>query len=149
MAENIIIQNVSKIYGSKENEVKALDNVSFEIEKGKFTIIVGQSGAGKTTLLNLLGGMDTITSGSIIVDNKDLSKLKEKELTKYRRYDVGFVFQFYNLVQNLTAKENIELATEISKSKISAMDALRDVGLEKELIIFHRNYQGENNKEYQ
>ena len=103
MADNIIIQNVSKIYGSKENEVKALDNVSFEIEKGKFTIIVGQSGAGKTTLLNLLGGMDTITKGSIIVDGKDLSKLSEKELTSYRRYDVGFVFQFYNLVQNLTA----------------------------------------------
>ena len=131
MADNIIIQNVSKIYGSKENEVKALDNVSFEIEKGKFTIIVGQSGAGKTTLLNLLGGMDTITKGSIIVDGKDLSKLSEKELTSYRRYDVGFVFQFYNLVQNLTAKENIELATEISKSSISAVDALRDVGLEK------------------
>ncbi len=142
MAENIIIQNVSKIYGSKENEVKALDNVSFEIEKGKFTIIVGQSGAGKTTLLNLLGGMDTITSGSIIVDNKDLSKLKEKELTKYRRYDVGFVFQFYNLVQNLTAKENIELATEISKSKISAMDALRDVGLEKRADNFPSQLSG-------
>ncbi len=142
MAENIIIQNVSKIYGSKENEVKALDNVSFETEKGKFTIIVGQSGAGKTTLLNLLGGMDTITSGSIIVDNKDLSKLKEKELTKYRRYDVGFVFQFYNLVQNLTAKENIELATEISKSKISAMDALRDVGLEKRADNFPSQLSG-------
>lgn len=142
MAENIIIQNVSKIYGSKENELKALDNVSFEIEKGKFTIIVGQSGAGKTTLLNLLGGMDTITSGSIIVDNKDLSKLKEKELTKYRRYDVGFVFQFYNLVQNLTAKENIELATEISKSKISAMDALRDVGLEKRADNFPSQLSG-------
>lgn len=142
MADNIIIQNVSKIYGSKENEVKALDNVSFEIEKGKFTIIVGQSGAGKTTLLNLLGGMDTITKGSIIVDGKDLSKLSEKELTSYRRYDVGFVFQFYNLVQNLTAKENIELATEISKSKISAVDALRDVGLEKRADNFPSQLSG-------
>ena len=142
MADNIIIQNVSKIYGSKENEVKALDNVSFEIEKGKFTIIVGQSGAGKTTLLNLLGGMDTITKGSIIVDGKDLSKLSEKELTSYRRYDVGFVFQFYNLVQNLTAKENIELATEISKSSISAMDALRDVGLEKRADNFPSQLSG-------
>lgn len=142
MADNIIIQNVSKIYGSKENEVKALDNVSFEIEKGKFTIIVGQSGAGKTTLLNLLGGMDTITKGSIIVDGKDLSKLSEKELTSYRRYDVGFVFQFYNLVQNLTAKENIELATEISKSSISAVDALRDVGLEKRADNFPSQLSG-------
>lgn len=142
MADNIIIQNVSKIYGSKENEVKALDNVSFEIEKGKFTIIVGQSGAGKTTLLNLLGGMDTITKGSIIVNGKDLSKLSEKELTSYRRYDVGFVFQFYNLVQNLTAKENIELATEISKSSISAMDALRDVGLEKRADNFPSQLSG-------
>ena len=142
MTDNIIIQNVSKIYGSKENEVKALDNVSFEIEKGKFTIIVGQSGAGKTTLLNLLGGMDTITKGSIIVNGKDLSKLSEKELTSYRRYDVGFVFQFYNLVQNLTAKENIELATEISKSKISAMDALRDVGLEKRADNFPSQLSG-------
>lgn len=142
MADNIIIQNVSKIYGSKENEVKALDNVSFEIEKGKFTIIVGQSGAGKTTLLNLLGGMDTITKGSIIVNGKDLSKLSEKELTSYRRYDVGFVFQFYNLVQNLTAKENIELATEISKSKISAVDALRDVGLEKRADNFPSQLSG-------
>ena len=142
MANNIIIQNVSKIYGSKENEVKALDNVSFEIEKGKFTIIVGQSGAGKTTLLNLLGGMDTITKGSIIVNGKDLSKLSEKELTSYRRYDVGFVFQFYNLVQNLTAKENIELATEISKSSISAMDALRDVGLEKRADNFPSQLSG-------
>lgn len=142
MADNIIIQNVSKIYGSKENEVKALDNVSFEIEKGKFTIIVGQSGAGKTTLLNLLGGMDTITKGSIIVDGKDLSKLSEKELTSYRRYDVGFVFQFYNLVQNLTAKENIELATEISKSSISAMDALRDVGLKKRADNFPSQLSG-------
>lgn len=142
MADNIIIQNVSKIYGSKENEVKALDNVSFEIEKGKFTIIVGQSGAGKTTLLNLLGGMDTITKGSIIVNGKDLSKLSEKELTSYRRYDVGFVFQFYNLVQNLTAKENIELATEISKSSISAVDALRDVGLEKRADNFPSQLSG-------
>ncbi|MCO8193936.1 ABC transporter ATP-binding protein [Anaerofustis sp. NSJ-163] len=142
MADNIIIQNVSKIYGSKENEVKALDNVSFEIEKGKFTIIVGQSGAGKTTLLNLLGGMDTITKGSIIVNDKDLSKLSEKELTSYRRYDVGFVFQFYNLVQNLTAKENIELATEISKSSISAVDALRDVGLKKRADNFPSQLSG-------
>lgn len=129
MSENIILKNVSKIYGTKENATKALDNVSFEIEKGKFTIIVGQSGAGKTTLLNLLGGMDSVTKGSITVAGKDISKLKEKELTSYRRYDVGFVFQFYNLVQNLTAKENIELATEISKSSISAQKALKDVGL--------------------
>lgn len=129
MSENIILKNVSKIYGTKENATKALNNVSFEIEKGKFTIIVGQSGAGKTTLLNLLGGMDSVTKGSITVSGKDISKLKEKELTSYRRYDVGFVFQFYNLVQNLTAKENIELATEISKSSISAQKALKDVGL--------------------
>ena len=129
MSENIIVKNVSKVYGSGENTTTALNNVSFEIEKGKFTIIVGQSGAGKTTLLNLLGGMDSITSGSIIVGGKDISSFNEKELTTYRRYDVGFVFQFYNLVQNLTAKENIELATEISNSDISAEKALSDVGL--------------------
>ncbi|WP_302826591.1 ABC transporter ATP-binding protein [Anaerofustis stercorihominis] len=129
MSDNIIFKNVSKIYGSGENTTTALNNVSFEIEKGKFTIIVGQSGAGKTTLLNLLGGMDSITDGSIIVGGKDISSFNEKELTTYRRYDVGFVFQFYNLVQNLTAKENIELATEISNSEISAEKALEDVGL--------------------
>lgn len=129
MSDNIIVKNVSKIYGSGENTTTALNHVSFEIEKGKFTIIVGQSGAGKTTLLNLLGGMDSITDGSIIVGGKDISSFNEKELTTYRRYDVGFVFQFYNLVQNLTAKENIELATEISNSEISAEKALEDVGL--------------------
>jgi putative ABC transport system ATP-binding protein len=110
-------------------EIKALDNISFSIDKGQFVVIVGPSGAGKSTILNILGGMDTPTSGRLIVDNEDISKYSPKELITYRRYDIGFVFQFYNLVQNLTALENVELATEICKNPLNPEDVLEQVGL--------------------
>ena len=113
----IIFKNISKIYDG-EIKTKALDNVNFEIEKGIITVILGPSGAGKTTLLNILGGMDNVTQGEIYVDNKLISNLNKKDLTLYRRNDVGFVFQFYNLMPNLTALENIELATEVCKKHL-------------------------------
>ncbi len=112
-----------------EVEIRALDNISFTIDKGEFVVVLGASGAGKTTILNLLGGMDVATSGSIIVDERNVSKANEKALCEYRRYDIGFVFQFYNLVQNLTALENVELARQISKNPLRAEDVLELVGL--------------------
>ena len=112
----ISVKNVTKKYQMGEIEIKALDNVSFEIEKGELTVILGPSGAGKTTILNILGGMDTATSGSVIIDGVDISKYNNRKLTDYRRYDIGFVFQFYNLVGNLTALENVELANQICKN---------------------------------
>lgn len=142
MGNGIIFKNVNKIYTSGKRETKALDNINFEIERGKLTVIVGQSGAGKTTLLNLLGGMDSVTSGEIIVGDKDIANFNEKELTMYRRFDVGFVFQFYNLVQNLTAKENVELATEISSSEVDAKQMLIDVGLEARVDNFPSELSG-------
>lgn len=123
------MENVTKIYKMGEVEIKALDNISFSIDKGQFVVIVGPSGAGKSTILNILGGMDTPTSGRLIVDNEDISKYSPKELITYRRYDIGFVFQFYNLVQNLTALENVELATEICKNPLNPEDVLEQVGL--------------------
>ena len=121
--------NVNKIYTMGEVEIRALDNISFTIDKGEFVVVLGASGAGKTTILNLLGGMDVATSGSIIVDERNVSKANEKALCEYRRYDIGFVFQFYNLVQNLTALENVELARQISKNPLRAEDVLELVGL--------------------
>ena len=112
-----------------EVEIRALDNISFTIDKGEFVVVLGASGAGKTTILNLLGGMDVATSGSIIVDERNVSKANEKALCEYRRYDIGFVFQFYHLVQNLTALENVELARQISKNPLRAEDVLELVGL--------------------
>ena len=112
-----------------EVEIKALDNISFSIDKGQFVVIVGPSGAGKSTLLNILGGMDSPTSGKLIVDNEDINKYSSRELITYRRYDIGFVFQFYNLVQNLTALENVELATEICKNPLDPEKILEQVGL--------------------
>ena len=109
----IELKNVKKKYRMGEVYINALENTSFEIEKGELVVIVGPSGAGKTTTLNILGGMDSVTSGEVIVDGKNIEKLKGKALIRYRREDIGFVFQFYNLVQNLTAKENVELATQI------------------------------------
>lgn len=125
----IEFKNVSKIYQVGEIEIKAADDISFPIEKGEFVIIVGPSGAGKTTVLNMLGGMDKPTSGVISVDGTDIAQFNEKELTAFRRDEVGFVFQFYNLVPNLTAYENVELATQICKNPVDAEEILSEVGL--------------------
>ena len=137
----IILKNISKIYDG-EIKTKALDNVNFEIEKGIITVILGPSGAGKTTLLNILGGMDNVTQGEIYVDNKLISNLNKKDLTLYRRNDVGFVFQFYNLMPNLTAKENIELATEVCKNTFNPEDILNDVGLKDKANSFPSKLSG-------
>ncbi len=125
----IEFKNVSKIYQVGEIEIKAADDISFPIEKGEFVIIVGPSGAGKTTVLNMLGGMDKPTLGVINVDGTDIAQFNEKELTAFRRDEVGFVFQFYNLVPNLTAYENVELATQICKNPVDAEEILSEVGL--------------------
>lgn len=122
-------RDVKKYYTMGEVTIKAVDGISFSIEKGSFTVIVGSSGAGKTTVLNILGGMDNCTSGEVIVDGRDISKLSDKELVMFRRHEIGFVFQFYNLIQNLTATENVELATQICKDTIAAKEALDSVGL--------------------
>ena len=126
-----------------EVTITASDGVSFDIEKGEFVVITGASGAGKTTVLNLMGGMDTCDEGEIIIDGKDIAKLKPRELTAYRRYDIGFVFQFYNLVQNLTAYENVELAAETCKDKsIDAAQVLKQVGLEDRMNNFPAQLSG-------
>ncbi len=125
----IKFENIVKEYKMGEITIKALDNTNFEIEKGELVVIVGPSGAGKTTTLNILGGMDKATSGKVIVDGKEITKLNNKQLIEYRRNDIGFVFQFYNLVQNLTAKENVELATQICKDALDVNDILEKVGL--------------------
>jgi len=138
----IEFKNVSKIYKMGEVEIKALDNISFEIEKGEFVCVLGASGAGKTTILNILGGMDSATSGTIIVDDKDISGANDKELCEYRRYDIGFVFQFYNLVQNLTAKENVELATQIAEDPMSSREVLKTVGLYDRMNNFPSQLSG-------
>ena len=126
----IEFRNVCKTYSMGEVEIKALDNIDFTIDKGEFVVILGASGAGKTTILNLLGGMDTITGGTIEVDGRDISAASEKQLVEYRRHDIGFVFQFYNLVQNLTAFENVELARQICKDPLDGRKVLEMVGLE-------------------
>lgn len=125
----IEFKNVDKIYPMGETKLKALDKASFEAEKGELVVILGQSGSGKSTCLNILGGMDSATSGNVIIDGKDITKLKEKDLVNFRRNDIGFVFQFYNLVQNLTAVENIELGTQICKKTMDAVEALKKVDL--------------------
>ena len=125
----IDVKNLSKIYQMGEVKIKAIENVSFSIDEGELVVILGPSGAGKTTILNILGGMDSPTSGKIIVDETDISKYNRKELTKYRRYDIGFVFQFYNLVGNLTALENVELANQICKNPRDSKETLKSVGL--------------------
>lgn len=125
----IEVKDVYKRYKIGENIVVANNGINFSIEKGEFVVILGPSGAGKSTILNILGGMDNCDEGKIIIDETDISKFKDKELTKYRRYDVGFVFQFYNLVQNLTARENIELATQISNNSLDVEKTIELVGL--------------------
>lgn len=135
-------KNVRKTYKSGEIEIHALNDISFEIEKGEFCVIVGASGAGKTTILNILGGMDTLSSGSVFLDGNEISSYDKKQLTAYRRYDVGFVFQFYNLVQNLTALENVELANEICKEPLDAKEVLTDVGLLERINNFPAQLSG-------
>ncbi len=135
-------KNVYKRYKMGEVTINASDGINFSIEKGEFAVIVGASGAGKTTVLNMLGGMDSCDEGEIIVDGVDIAKYSSKELISYRRFDIGFVFQFYNLVQNLTAKENVELATEICKDCIGAEQILREVGLGDRMNNFPAQLSG-------
>ena len=138
----IELKDVSKIYGSGEVEIKAVDSVSFSVEKGELCVIVGASGAGKTTVLNMLGGMDSCTGGEITVDGELVSKFSNKKLTNFRRHDVGFVFQFYNLVPNLTALENVELATQLSKNAINPVKVLHMVGLGDRMDNFPSQLSG-------
>ena len=135
-------KDVKKYYTMGEVTIKAVDGISFEIEEGSFTVVVGSSGAGKTTVLNILGGMDSATSGSVIVGGKDISSFSDKELVLFRRYDIGFVFQFYNLIQNLTALENVELATQICKNPMDAKEALESVGLAERMNKFPSQLSG-------
>ena len=138
----IEFKDVVKEYKMGEVSIKALNNTNFSIEKGELVVIVGPSGAGKTTALNILGGMDSATSGKVIIAGKDISKFKNKELTKYRREDIGFVFQFYNLVQNLTALENVELATQICKKPLNPKEILEKVGLKDRMKNFPSQLSG-------
>ena len=138
----IEFKNVVKEYKMGEVSIKALNETNFNIEKGELTVIVGPSGAGKTTALNILGGMDRASSGKAIIDKKEITLLKEKELIGYRREDIGFVFQFYNLVQNLTALENVELATQICKNPLNPKEMLKKVGLENRMKNFPSQLSG-------
>lgn len=138
----IYLDKVSKIYGTKEVKIIAVDEISFQISKGEFAVIVGPSGAGKTTVLNILGGMDTATSGDIWVDGKNIGRYNGRQLTSYRRDDIGFVFQFYNLVPNLTALENVELAAQICKNPMDARTVLEEVGLKDRLGNFPAQLSG-------
>ena len=135
-------QHVKKVYHMGEVDIEALQDINFTIEKGEFAVIVGASGAGKTTILNILGGMDTPTSGKVVLDGEDISECNAKKLTTYRRHDIGFVFQFYNLVQNLTALENVELASQICKNPMDAMTVLKEVGLEDRASNFPAQLSG-------
>lgn len=136
------LENVSKIYGSGEVKIVAVDGISFEITKGEFVIIVGPSGAGKTTVLNILGGMDKPSSGRILVDGNDIAGYSNRQLTRYRREDIGFVFQFYNLVPNLTALENVELALQICRDPLDARTVLEEVGLKGRMGNFPAQLSG-------
>ncbi|MDD7284817.1 MAG: ABC transporter ATP-binding protein [Candidatus Fimisoma sp.] len=142
MAAFVKFEHVKKIYNMGEVSIEALTDADFEIEKGEICVIVGPSGAGKTTLLNILGGMDTLTSGKIWLDGKEISRYSQKQLTTYRRYDIGFVFQFYNLVQNLTALENVSLATQICKNPMDSAEALEKVGLSHRINNFPSQLSG-------
>ena len=142
MPSYVEFKNVKKVYKMGEVSIEALRDVNLEIEKGEICVIVGASGAGKTTLLNILGGMDTLTSGSVTLDGKDISAYSQRELTSYRRYDVGFVFQFYNLVQNLTALENVELAAQLCKDPMEPDKVLDMVGLSDRKANFPAQLSG-------
>ena len=142
MGHFVEFQDVCKYYTMWEQRITAADHITFTIEQGEFTIIVGPSGAGKTTVLNMLGGMDTCDEGSIRLDGREISRYTRRQLTEYRRYDVGFVFQFYNLVQNLTALENVELAAEICREPLDARETLAHVGLEDRLNNFPAQLSG-------
>ena len=142
MGHFVEFQDVCKYYTMGEQRITAADHITFTIEQGEFTIIVGPSGAGKTTVLNMLGGMDTCDEGSIRLDGREISRYTRRQLTEYRRYDVGFVFQFYNLVQNLTALENVELAAEICREPLDARETLAHVGLEDRLNNFPAQLSG-------
>jgi putative ABC transport system ATP-binding protein len=135
-------RDVKKVYQMGEIEVEAVAGMTFDIEEGEFVCVVGPSGAGKTTLLNMLGGMDSCTSGTIMLDGREISGLSERDLTLYRRYDIGFVFQFYNLVQNLTALENVELASQICKDPLDARTVLSQVGLSHRVGNFPSQLSG-------
>lgn len=142
MGHFVEFENVSKTYTMGEVAIHALHDASFSIDKGEICVIVGPSGAGKTTLLNILGGMDGMSGGKVTVDGEDISNYNEKRLTDYRRYDVGFVFQFYNLIGNLTAIENVELATQICKDPLEPMEMIRQVGLEDRALNFPSQLSG-------
>ncbi len=138
----VLFDSVSKIYKSGDNVIRALDGASFEVAEGEFCVVLGPSGAGKTTLLNILGGMDSLDEGKIYLDGSEISSYNQKKLTEYRRYDIGFVFQFYNLVQNLTALENVELASEICKKPLDAAQTLDMVGLSERMYNFPAQLSG-------
>ena len=141
--KNIVeLKNVSKVYKIGESEYKALDNVSLNITKGEFVVVLGPSGAGKSTLLNLLGGMDLPTEGQVIVDGKDISKYSDNQLSEYRAKNIGFIFQFYNILPTLTVLENVEIVKDIVKNSLSPKEALKDVGLEKHLNKFPNQLSG-------
>lgn len=142
MPEFISFENVEKVYKVGEVDIHALNSASFTVKQGEICVIVGASGAGKTTILNILGGMDTMTKGKVWLDGNDISTYNEKQLTSYRRYDIGFVFQFYNLVPNLTALENVELASQICKNPLDASSVLEDVGLKDRMHNFPAQLSG-------
>ena len=142
MKDFVKLQDITKIYKMGEIEIRAADNISFSIDKGEFVVIVGPSGAGKTTVLNILGGMDTATSGTLLVDGEEITAYNSRRLTEYRREDIGFVFQFYNLVPNLTALENVELALQICKDPLDAKEVLEEVGLGDRLGNFPAQLSG-------
>lgn len=138
----VTFENVGKIYKTGDVEVEALKGVDFEIEKGEICVVVGQSGAGKTTLLNILGGMDTLTSGRVLLDDRDISALNDKDMATYRRLDIGFVFQFYNLIPNLTALENVEIASQLSPKPLNSRKVMEVVGLKERMNNFPAQLSG-------
>lgn len=142
MSTIVTMKDVTKVYHMGEVEIRAADGITFSIEKGEFAVVVGPSGAGKTTVLNILGGMDTCDGGTVVVDGEDISGYRNRALTAYRRNDIGFVFQFYNLVQNFTALENVELATQICKEPLDAKTVLEEVGLGERIHNFPAQLSG-------